>query len=215
MNRTARAVAAALLLTLCSCSLFGGGRGETAASPLPPPQMGWREIATPADRDRIARWREGWTSALAKAQHAGFAPRIAAQGNLMAPDAALAGPTPPPGDYHCRVTKLGAQSEGGLDYVSYPPFTCRISIEKDLLSFAKIDGSQRPVGLLFPGDEARMIFLGTMMLGDERRALDYGRDPDRDMAGAFERVGPRRWRLVLPWPRWESMLDVIELVPKG
>jgi hypothetical protein len=177
--------------------------------------MGWREIATPADRDRIARWRDGWTSALAKATRAGYAARIAAEGSLMVPDAALPGPTPPPGDYRCRVTKLGSQSEGGLDYVSYPGFTCRISIERDLLSFTKLDGSQRPVGLLFPDGDARMIFLGTMMLGDEKRALEYGRDPDRDMAGAFERVGPRRWRLVLPCPRWESTLDVIELVPVG
>lgn len=216
MNSSARAVAPLLLLAVSGCSLFGGGRGETASSSeAAPARMGWREIATPADRERISRWRDGWTSALAKAERAGFAPRIAAQGMLMAPDAALAGPAPPPGDYHCTVTKLGAQGAGGLDYVAYPPFTCRISLEKDLLSFTKVDGSQRPVGLLFPGDEARMIFLGTMMLGDEKRALEYGRDPDRDMAGAFERVGPRRWRLVLPWPRWESTLDVIELVPKG
>ena len=40
-----------------------------------------------------------------------------------------------------------------------------------------------------------MVFLGTMMLGDETRALDYGRDPVRDVAGLLERVGPRRWRL--------------------
>jgi hypothetical protein len=69
--------------------------------------------------------------------------------------------------------------------------------------------------MLLPGDANRMIFLGTMMLGDETSALEYGRDAERDMAGALERVGPRRWRLVIPWPRWESMLDVIELTPKG
>ena len=58
-----------------------------------------------------------------------------------------------------------------------------------------------------------MIFLGTMVLGDEKRALEYGRDSARDMAGALERVGERRWRLILPYPRFESMMDVIELVP--
>lgn len=214
MKCSMRAALASLLLVVSGCSLFGGGPRAFASTDAPA-HMGWREIATPADRDRIARWRTGWTSALAKAQHAGYAARIASQGNLMAPDAALPGPTPPPGDYDCRVIKLGAQGEGGLDYVSYPPFTCRIAMEKDLLSFTKVDGSQRPVGLLFPNDDARMIFLGTMMLGDEQRALEYGGDPDRDMAGAFERVGPQRWRLVLPWPRWESTLDVIELVPAG
>ena len=215
MNCSPRAALAPLLLLIASgCALFGG-RDRDNIPAMAPAQLGWREIATPADRDRIARWRTGWTSALAKAQQAGYASRIAAQGSLMAPDAALPGPTPPPGDYHCRVVKLGAQGEGGLDYVSYPAFTCRIAVEKDLLSFTKLDGSQRPVGLLFPHDDARMIFLGAMMLGDEERALEYGSDPDRDMAGAFERVGPQRWRLVLPWPHWESMLDVIELVPAG
>jgi hypothetical protein len=174
--------------------------------------MGWREIATDGDRARISRWRDGWTSALAKARAAGYGAQIATQGTLFQPDAALSGPTPPPGDYRCRVTKLGAQ-DGGLDYITYPAFTCRIAMEKDVLSFTKLDGSQRPCGLLFPGDDIRMVFLGTLMLADERRALEYGNDPDRDMVGALERIGPRRWRLVLPWPKWESTLDVIELVP--
>lgn len=202
----------ASLLAASGCA--SPGKGETASA-SPPAQMGWREIATPADRDRIAKWRSGWTTALAKAQASGNGGKIIAQGALMQPDAALPDPAPPPGDYRCRVIKLGAQGEGGLDYVAYPGFTCRISMEKDLLSFTKLDGSQRPVGLLFPGDDVRMIFLGTIMLGDESRPLDYGRDPERDMAGAFERIGPKRWRLVLPWPQWESTLDVIELVPAG
>ena len=200
------------LLALPGCT--SPGKSESASTG-PPAQMGWREIATPADRDRIAKWRSGWTTALAKARASGSGGKIAAQGALMQPDSALPDPSPPPGDYRCRVTKLGAQGKGGLDYVAYPGFTCRISMEKDLLSFAKLDGSQRPVGLLFPNDDARMIFLGTIMLGDESRPLDYGRDAERDMAGAFERIGPKRWRLVLPWPQWESTLDVIELVPVG
>jgi hypothetical protein len=33
------------------------------------------------------------------------------------------------------------------------------------------------------------------------------------MAGALERIGPYRWRLILPKPHFESMMDVIELVP--
>ena len=35
------------------------------------------------------------------------------------------------------------------------------------------------------------------------------------MAGLVERIGDNRWRLVLPAPAYESMLDVIELVPAG
>jgi hypothetical protein len=58
-----------------------------------------------------------------------------------------------------------------------------------------------------------MVFLGTLQLGDEQRALQYGRDRERDMAGVVERIGERRWRLVLPYPHFESTIDIVELVP--
>ena len=32
--------------------------------------------------------------------------------------------------------------------------------------------------------------------------------------GMVQRIAPNRWRLVLPRPRFESMLDVIELTPR-
>lgn len=182
-----------------------------AAKPLP---LDWRAIATDKDRDRLRDWRTAWMKALAKAQP-GHSAEIAAEGPLLRPDAALAAAAPPPGDYRCRVTKLGAQATGLLDYVAYPAFTCRVAREGDVLSFAKMDGSQRPVGLLFPAGGSRLVFLGTLMLSDERRAQQYGRDPERDMAGRLERIGPQRWRLVFPYPRFESMLDVVELVPAG
>lgn len=198
---------------LGGCALFGGGGDAPRADVTTPAAPAWREVATDADRERIRNWRTGWQAALAKVAASGQAGQVAALGPLMNPDAALVDPAPPPGEYRCRTFKLGSVIPGGQDFLAYPAFRCRVAMEKDLLSLAKIDGSQRPVGLVFPNDENRMIFLGTMMLGDERRALDYGRDAERDMAGAVERVGPRQWRLVLPYPRWESTLDVIELVP--
>jgi hypothetical protein len=82
-------------------------------------------------------------------------------------------------------------------------------------SFYKTDGPQRPVGLAFRDGDMRGVFLGTMMLGDETTALVYGRDTDRDMAGIVERIGDKRWRIVLPYPRFESLLDVVEIVPAG
>jgi hypothetical protein len=57
------------------------------------------------------------------------------------------------------------------------------------------------------------VFLGTLMLGDETRPLAYGRDQSRDLAGFVDRVGERQWRLALPLPAFESLVDVIELVP--
>jgi hypothetical protein len=111
------------------------------------------------------------------------------------------------------VIKLGAQSPGMLDYVAYPAFACRIRPQRDLQHFAKLSGSQRYVGLVFPGDVLRQVFLGTLVLGDEQRAMQYGRDKERDVAGFIERVGPRRWRLLMPRPSFESQIDVLELVP--
>jgi hypothetical protein len=102
-----------------------------------------------------------------------------------------------------------------LDYVTYPAFACRIRQERDLQGFAKLTGSQRHVGLIFPGDAMRQVFLGTLVLGDERRAMQYGRDRERDVAGFVERIGPNRWRMLLPRPHFESQIDVLELVPIG
>ncbi|TVV72562.1 DUF4893 domain-containing protein [Sphingomonas solaris] len=202
--------AALPLLAMSACASHHRDRERPAQA-----TAGWRAIATPADRDRVRTWRDAWTQALARVTSPADRARVTGEGALFQPDAALPGPIPPPGDYRCRVTKLGGRGDGGMRYVAYPAFACRITREADVLSLAKLGGSQRPVGLLFPDDGGRLVFLGSMTLGDEKRPLDYGRDPERDMAGLFERVGADRWRLVLPFPRWESTLDVMELVPAG
>ena len=84
-----------------------------------------------------------------------------------------------------------------------------------LQRLGKLSGSQRYVGLIFPGDAIRNVFLGTLALGDELRVLQYGQDDLRDVAGYVERIGPNRWRLVMPRPHFESQIDVMELVPEG
>ena len=40
----------------------------------------------------------------------------------------------------------------------------------------------------------------------------YGEDRARDTVGLFERVGPFRYRLALPW-RGDNKLAVVEMVP--
>ncbi len=210
-----------MLLALAACG--GGGdavesAGGVPAAPKPPkaakPKSNdWRVYINSDDRDRLQRWRSAWMTGLAKAgKNSG--PQIDAQGALLKPDQQLDDAMLPPGDYRCRTIKMGAQGKGMLDYVTYPYFTCRIATMEGRLRFTKIDGSQRPVGEIFPDDGRRMIFLGSLMLGDETRPLPYGRDAERDMVGIVERVAPRRWRIAFPYPRWESMIDVIELLPK-
>jgi hypothetical protein len=173
----------------------------------------WKQVATPDDRERLSDWRATFVGALDAARKAGHSADIASEGALLEPDAALGDGAIPDGDYRCRVIKLGAKGEGNLDYVAYQPFTCRVKGDHTLHRLTKLGGSQRYVGLVFPGDTMRQVFLGTLVLGDESRALQYGQDEARDVAGYLERIGPRRWRLVMPEPHYESRLDVMELTP--
>lgn len=177
------------------------------------PSVDWRAVATPADRVRLRDWRSSFTDALAAARKSGHAADIAREAELLNPDAALGGGPISNGMYRCRVIKLGGKSPGLLDYVAYPAFACRIRPQLGVQGLAKLNGSQRYIGLIFPGDELRQIFLGTLALGDETRATQYGVDAQRDVAGFVERIGSRRWRLIMPNPAFESTFDVLELVP--
>ncbi len=202
-------------LSILVCAVLAPAAVAVARDEVVPAGRGtdWRVVATERDRGRLRHWRDTWTEALGQANRS-HAAEVAAGGALFEPDTALPGAQPPPGDYACRTVKLGRAPQGGtLDYVDYPPFRCRIAEAGGRLQFTKLTGSQRPVGTIFPDNGRRMIFLGTLVLGDETRALRYSRDEERDMIGIVERVGDRRWRLVLPRPHYESLLDVIELTP--
>jgi hypothetical protein len=173
----------------------------------------WRRVATDDDRTRLRDWRTTFTTAIAGARKAGHGADVDREGALLDPDAALANPAIPDGMYRCGVIKLGAKGEGNLAYVSYPAFTCEVRSGQMLQRLAKLSGSQRYNGVIFKNDAIRSIFLGTVVLGDETRALQYGQDQARDVAGYVERIGPNRWRLLMPKPHYESQLDVMELVP--
>ena len=186
-----------------------------AGTVIESPARDWRLVATSVDRERLRDWRDAFTGALNAARAAGHGEAITREGRLLEPDAALGGGPIPNGDYRCRVIKLGARSPGLLDYVAYPAFVCRIGRQGEAQDFAKLTGSQRYVGRIFPGDTLRQVFLGTIVLGDESRAMQYGRDEERNVAGFVERIGPRRWRMLMPRPHFESQIDVLELVPIG
>lgn len=204
--RSSLPVLFALSLTACA-AMPRGNDGP------PPASSAWRQVITQDDLKRTSQWRTAFTTALAKSRAAGHGAEIDREGALLKPDAAL-GPTPiPNGRYKCRMIKIGAKSPGMLDYIAYPAFDCRIQQEHGLQGFAKLTGSQRQVGVIFPDSAQRQLFLGSLVLGDEERAMQYGRDADRDVAGWVERVGDNRWRIIMPYPRFESTMDVLELVP--
>jgi hypothetical protein len=199
-------------------ALLAGLPALAVAQNLTPEQelaRGWRRVATDDDERRLRDVRRAWDRGLAGArdESAGQA-EVTAEGPLLDPDVALTEPAPPPGDYECRTIKLGSQSRS-VAFVAYPAVPCTIYPgQVGTLSFIKTGDAQRPIGRFYPDNDLRMVFLGTLQLGDEVRSYQYGLDRDRDMAGYVQRVGPNRWRLVLPYPHFESLLDVIELVPR-
>jgi hypothetical protein len=211
MDISMRPASGLIALALLALPLAGCGKGRP--EPVSAAPTDWKTIVTNADMERIRNWRTAFVKALDNARTRGSTAIIAKEGALLDPDAAMASVGAKPGAYRCRVIKLGGTKMAA--FVAYPETRCTLTQEGDVTGFARTGGVQRPVGLIFPGEGPRQIFLGTMMLGDETRAMEYGRDATRDMAGALERIGADRWRLILPYPRMESMMDVIELIPIG
>lgn len=199
--------------------------GEPAPAPEPtpaPPAGGeqggaasWREVVSAADASNLGRLDQAWRLARAEAEDKGFASEVEALGPLVDPMAGQSGRLQPaPGTYRCRTIKLGSKSEGGLAYLAYPFFRCTVELSPggDLI-LTKTTGSQRTRGLLYPDTDNRLVFVGAQAWGlDETGYPAYGQQPERDQVGVFERIGPERWRLVVPWPRVESKLEILELV---
>lgn len=173
----------------------------------------WRKVATQADKARLTRWRPTFLAALASAAIDGKGEAIAQEGILLQPDVGLERPAIPAGNYQCRTIKLGRKGAYTKSFLAQSALPCIVSEKGARTRLNTISGSQRAKGDIFPGNERRQIFLGSMAFGDETRAMDYGRDGARDMAGSLERIGERRWRLLLPEPGFDSMMDVIEIVP--
>jgi hypothetical protein len=200
----------ALTVLTAGCTVI-----EQPSGLIPRYTTAYKEVISENDRVRLRDWRKSFEDGLAAARKAGHGAEIDREGALLDPDAALAGPAIPNGMYRCRVIKLGAKDPGNLDYVTYSGFSCRVKQEHALQRLGKLSGPQRYLGLIFPGDAIRNVFLGTLVFADEQRALQYGQDQQRDVAGYIERIGPNRWRLIMPAPHFESQLDVMELVPQG
>jgi hypothetical protein len=214
--KLARAAAVVVLVLLAGCAtkpkLPPGVHPSVEIAP-PLKSEAWKAVATPADQDRLARLGLAWQEALEEAKKANPG-EVAKEGKLLLPRTALSRPDPTPGSYNCRMISLGKATPKGKAFESFKPFFCYVQVEGDQLTIVKQTGSQRPSGRLWEDDDPnRMVFLGSLALGDEDQPLAYGDDPKRNMAGVFERIAPFRWRLVIPWPQSDSKLNVFELTP--
>ena len=204
------------LATLAGCAIkpkLPPGIKPTVEVGAPAKANIWKHEATPADQDRLARLGLAWQQALAEAKKTN-AGDVRREGELLMPRAGLPRPAPTPGSYNCRLIKLGKATAKSKPYESFKPFFCYVEVDEDLLTIVKQTGSQRPAGRLWEDDDpTRLVFLGSLALGDEQQPIAYSADPKRDMAGVLERIAPFKWRLVIPWPQSTSKLDVFELTP--
>jgi hypothetical protein len=215
-NRARTAALLAVIVLAAGCEtkpkLPPGARPIVQVEP-PLKSDAWKKLATDADENRLMRLDSAWQQALTEAGKS-FGAEIRKEGVLLKPHAALPRPAPTPGSYNCRLIKLGQATPKTRAYESFKPFFCYVEVEGDQLTIVKQTGSQRPAGRLWEDDNPeRMIFLGSLALGDEDQPLAYGDDPKRNMAGILERIGAFRWRLVIPWPQNSSKLDIFELTP--
>lgn len=206
--------------------LLLAGCAHTVAAPVAPPR--WQNDITAPDRKRLARLWEAWTRALNEAQTVGQGTAIASLGAVAIPDPATMnveespagktlGPLPAAGVYRCRTIKLGqraggakAQPSAAVDTGEMRP--CHVEVRGNMLWFQHDSGAQRLQGALY-ADGDRMVFLGTTALTGEMGTLRYGTAPQRDAVGVLRAMTPQRWRLELPWPHWQSNLEIVEIVP--
>jgi hypothetical protein len=209
-------MAAAFAAGLCSCATkpqHSSGLHPSVEVGAPAKSEAWKSLATLEDKDRLSRLDVAWQDALEEAKKVDAA-YVRREGKLLLPGAALPRPEVTPGSYNCRLIKLGKATAKSKPIETFKPFFCYVEVEGDQLTIVKQTGSQRPSGRLWEDDDPkRLIFLGSLALGDETAPLAYGDDPKRNMAGVLQRIAPFRWRLVIPWPQSTSKLDVFELTP--
>jgi hypothetical protein len=215
MPAPARLLALSLFAGLAACA------HNQACLPMTPGSAGagglpdWHDVITDPDHVRLRDWRKAFVAGLDQARTGGHGGEIDAEGRLLDPDAAMDDAALPVGVYRCRVIKLGSKDVGRTPYLAYPAHRCQVRPSGSITRLIEQDGLQKPSGRLYPDGKSRSVFLGTMILGDEQKPIAYGRDADRDMVGAVQRIDDKRWRMLIPDPAWESKIDVMELVPES
>jgi hypothetical protein len=109
------------------------------------------------------------------------------------------------GEWQCRTIKAG----GPAPLVIYDWFRCRVTDDGSGWMLEKLSGSQRTKGRFFTDSDTRLTYLGSYFVaGDEPPA--YGSGPETDQVGYAFRSGKQHWRIEVPAPARESVLDILE-----
>lgn len=166
------------------------------------------------DRERLAALDASLGRALRAAFAGGGADELALlrdglRGTAMAPEAAM---ELLPGDWNCRMIKLGRN----LPIVVYQPFRCRADGDG---GFEKLTGSQRTRGALHLV-EGQLLYLGTGFVAGEEPP-DYAELPEAvepysvpqfmPEIGLVEMVSETAGRIIFPQPHLESETNLLVL----
>jgi hypothetical protein len=209
---TRKLIIAAFLSLTAGCAALGDAPRRAGASVTVEEAEPWRNAAADEDAAAIDALPQIWLEALGDARRMGFFHRVAAEGPLLDPAAGLPRAAPSPGAYLCRILRLGARAAGGRPLAEGGQGFCFVGVEHDQLSLTVEAGARRIGGYLWEEKESgRLIFLGATSPRSAPLSA-YGDERDRDAVGLFERIGPFRYRLALPW-RGDSKLAVVELSP--
>jgi hypothetical protein len=206
-----------LRLVCCLAVLAGAGACETAPPAASAPAASkivlqepeaWRSVASERHAAALDGLADRWRRTLAAGRAANLSRRIAAEGELLTPEARLARAAPAPGSYRCRYVR-----PGGRKWISSAQGFCYVGVESGQLSLATELRGLRLGGYLWePKDGERLVFLGGAVPAGAKTAAAYGEDPSRDTAGLVERIGEFRYRLTVPEPSPGSGLIIVELV---
>jgi hypothetical protein len=209
MSRLRLVCCLAVLAATAACQTApADGRAEPEPKVALQEAEAWRSVASERDAAALDGLAGRWRQALAAGRAANLTRRIAAEGELLAPEARLARAAPAPGTYRCRYVR-----PGGRRWVSSAQGFCYVGVEAGQLSLASELRGLRLGGYLWElKDGERLIFLGAAVPAGARTAAAYGENPSRDTAGLVERIGDFRYRLTLPEPSPGAGLTIVELV---
>ena len=117
------------------------------------------------------------------------------------------------GDWSCRTIRLG----GDAALTVYRAFKCRFSIGDTGFDFEKLTGSERTKGSILLRD-GRAIYLGVGFAAGVTAPAYNALAPDftsdettQTQVAVFERISPKRARLMFPAPTNGSDFDILEL----
>lgn len=164
-------------------------------------------LLRPADAERLARFDEARSAALAAALRHPDAALRAEFGRMMDGEPrTLRDGFDAAGDWQCRIGRVGADGALAL----FPWYRCRIDDDGAGWRLRTLEGSERTEGRFYDQGERAMVYLGALGT-PSAPAPRYGEQPSRDQVALAVRPGPDRLRLEFPRASAMVPFEVIEL----